>query len=61
MKIGDKVHYHPIFGRPHNGTVYEIRALGTIPSAPEDPVAWLIGKAGCVSLRHLSPIPVEAP
>jgi len=48
-----KVHYHSIIGGEHDGKVYEIRAIGNIPSS-EEPVVWLKGKSGCVSLEALS-------
>ncbi len=53
MKTGDKVHYHPLIGEPHTGTIHEIKSLGTIPSS-QDPQAWITGKSGCVALDHLS-------
>ena len=53
FKVGDKVHYHPIIGEAHDGKVYEIRHVDRIPSAKK-PVAWLVGKAGCVCVEALS-------
>ncbi len=50
---GSKVHYHSIIGGEHDGKIYEVRLIGTIPSCDEA-VAWLKGKSGCVSFKALS-------
>lgn len=52
FKPGDKVHYHPIIGGPAKPEVYTVRELGAL--GDNSPVAWLDGKAGCVSLKALS-------
>ena len=52
VAIGMKVRYHPIIGGKHDGNLYEVRAFDTLPSGQQ--VAWLKGKAGCVSVRALS-------
>lgn len=52
MNVGDSVRYHPIIGRADDGRTYEVRALGEISDGR--PVAWLVGKAGCVALNALS-------
>ena len=59
MEVGDKVHYHPIIGEPHDGKVYTVRDLGTLPSGHS--VAWLAGKSGCVSINALSPAVEKEP
>ena len=51
---GDQVHYHPIIGGPDDGKIYIIRGIGCLPGNRE--VAWLVGKAACVSLEALSHI-----
>ncbi len=51
FKVGDRVHYHPIIGREHNGETYTILTIGELG---KEPVAWLFGKSGCVSLFALS-------
>ena len=51
---GDQVHFHPIIGGPDDGKVYTIRGIGCLPGNRE--VAWLVGKAACVSLEALSHI-----
>lgn len=52
-KVGDRVMYHPVIGEPHDGKVYQVREVGELQS--REPVAWLEGKAGCVSRHALSP------
>lgn len=52
VAIGELVRYHPIIGGDHDGKLYEITAIDTLPSRRR--VAWLKGKSGCVSLRALS-------
>lgn len=55
IKVGSLVRYHPIIGESHDGKVYEVCHVGSIPSSPEpESVAWLKGKAGCVSMDALS-------
>lgn len=51
IKEGDRVHYHPIIGREHNGETYTVLTVGELG---KEPVAWLFGKSGCVSIEALS-------
>lgn len=53
LTTGTKVHYHPIIGEAHDGKVYSVRAVGTIPSS-KNPVVWLNEKVGCVCIESLS-------
>ena len=53
LHVGQDVHYHPIISGPHDGKIYRIRTLGTLPGGTE--VAWLQGKSGCVAATALSP------
>lgn len=57
VHVGDKVRYSPIIGGADDGGVYTVRRVGSLPSGTA--VAWLNGKAGCVSLLALSPAEVE--
>lgn len=57
FKEGDKVHYHPVIGREHDGLTYTVEILGQLGGG--HPVAWLshpdgIGVHGAVSVRALS-------
>lgn len=52
IKAGDKVQFSPIIGGKFNPWVYTVVRVCEIPSCKE-PVAWLDGKAGCVSLKAL--------
>ena len=53
MKEGDRVNFHAVIGEPPTSTDHFIEYIGTIPSASGQ-VAWITGKAGCVSLEALS-------
>ena len=55
IKVGDVAHYSPRIGGPNDGRVYEVRHVGVLYSG--EPVAWLRGKAGAVSVHALSPAP----
>lgn len=46
-KQGDLVRYHPVIGEPHDGKVYQVRAVGKLGHG--ETVVWLAGKAGCVT------------
>jgi hypothetical protein len=52
-RVKQEVHYHPFIGGDHDGKTYRIRHVGELDSGEE--VAWLEGKAGCVSAKALSP------
>ena len=54
MQAGDKVRFTPIRGGNHDGNVYTVRKIGTMPSGEE--VAWLQEKAGCVALWAIFPL-----
>lgn len=48
---GDKVHYHPIIGRSHDGKIYTVEGTGIISG---DVVYFLKEKSGCVSAEAVS-------
>ena len=52
MNIGDRVFYSSIIGlQPVLNKTYKIKNMGEVGG---DPVAWLEGKSGCVSLEALT-------
>ena len=53
VELDMHVHYHPILDGPHDGKIYTVRAVEMLSSGHD--VAWLLGKAGCVSIKNLSP------
>ena len=53
LQVGIGVRYHPIIGGKHDGNLYTVRHVGSIPSSTT-PVAWLEGKSGCVCIEALS-------
>ena len=55
MKVGDLVNYHSIIGEPPTSGPHRIQNIGEIPSSNGQPVAWIEGVSGCVSLDALSP------
>ena len=57
FKTGDRVHYHPIIGRENDGHEYKIAGLGNLWGGGA--VAWLEGKAGCVSLKEITLVVFE--
>jgi NTP pyrophosphatase (non-canonical NTP hydrolase) len=50
---GARAHYHPIIGEAHDGKVYAVLDVGHVGNGR--PVAWLVGKSGCVAIEALSP------
>jgi hypothetical protein len=56
-RVGSKVHYHPIFGRPHDGCVYVVTRIEQLHGNPNQMIAWLDGKTNCVALEALEVIP----
>jgi hypothetical protein len=51
VTIGMKVRYHPTIGRGDDGKVYVVQDKGMLSG---EPVVWLEGKAGCVSVYAVS-------
>lgn len=58
FKVGDKVRYSPIIGRPHDGKVY------TVSHGPQEVCGtmcyWLAEKSGAVAAAALSTFVAEA-
>ncbi len=52
LYIGKVVRYHPVVDGSSDGKKYEVRAFAIC--AYNEDVAWLAGKAGCVSIKALS-------
>lgn len=57
IKEGDKVHYHPVKGEPHDGKVYTVKCLSVLGHG--EAVAFLNERTGCVGLTFLSPVEDE--
>jgi hypothetical protein len=55
--VGSMVRYSSALGRHDDGNDYIVRAVGYIGG---EPVAWLHGRAGCVSIFALTRITCEA-
>ena len=49
---GMNVHYHPTIGGEHDGKVYTVKFIDSLPGGQL--VAWLSGKTGCVAIQALS-------
>ena len=50
---GDRVDYHSIIGEPATSMDHVVRTVETSHSGY--PVAWLVGKSGCVACDALTP------
>lgn len=59
FQIGDVVDYHAVIDGPVTSRGHVVTALGSLPSGR--PVAWITGKARCVTLEALSLVsrPIE--
>ena len=53
FRVGDIVDYHSVIDEPPTSFDHEITHIRVIPSS-DKPVAWLKGKAGCVTVDALS-------
>lgn len=60
IKVGDKVNYHAIAGSNITSTGHEVKSIELMPNNFGEPVAWITGKSGCVSLEHLTKLKVKA-
>ncbi|WP_448673385.1 hypothetical protein [Pseudoxanthomonas mexicana] len=49
IKVGMRVHYHPVINRAHDGRVYTVRAVDV-----EQGRVWLEGKSGFVIAEAIS-------
>jgi hypothetical protein len=52
-RAGDIVDYHSIIGGPISSHGHTVTSVGELPSGSA--VAWISGKAGCVSVDSLTP------
>lgn len=53
FKVGQVVSYHPFVGKAPVSCGHEITAVDTVPNAYGENVAWITGKAGCISFNCL--------
>lgn len=56
IRAGELVHYHPVIGEGYDGRIYRVRTNPELLSG-HSWVVWLEGKAGCVAIEALSPVP----
>lgn len=51
LRVGDRVRFHPGFGKRHDGKIYRIMHI-----FKDRHSAWLVGKPGEVSMRALTAV-----